>query len=61
MQEISVSLCELSLDEVLKLSPETQVLLYSPFHKSYRVENVKRIERFFVKEMYVYFLFEKEN
>ena len=61
MKEISVSLWELSLEEVLKLPGETQVLLYSPFHKSYRVMKAKRIESLFIKECYIYFLFEKRD
>lgn len=59
MKEISVSLWEITLEEALKLLPDTQVLVYYPLYETYMIHRARVLPRsLFIKEV-VFFTFEE--
>ena len=59
MKEISVSLWEIEFEEVFKLLPDTQVLVYSPLYETYKIYRARVLPRSLSIENLVFFTFEK--
>ena len=59
MKEISVSLWEITLEEALKLLPDTQVLVYYPLYETYMIHRARVLSRSLFIEEVVFFTFEE--